>query len=412
VFEIPNSIFGFANSHQMGQSYCSVSSSSATRLRPASHSSGEGKLGMTEGVRRLLVCAFAFVGSGSWAAEPGDAAHQSGCGSRCSLVRVAVVGTQYYARKVTLTGSVEPTYSSNVAFRISGKIEQRFVEVGDHITADKVLARIDPQVQQAALDSAKAALVSAKALLTQAMTTFERQTELIKSGYTTRRTYDQAEQQLRTEEAAVDSAQAAVSTAEEQLGYAELKAGIAGIVTARNAETGEVVQAGQTVFKVAHDGPRDAVFDVYEALLNNPPSRRVEIYLQSDPSVATTGQVREISPTVDPSSGTVKVKMVMDRVPPQMSLGSIVVGVGTFPPREAIILPRSALFRWHDAPAVWLFDPRTRTVTPKVIKIDHYSDEDLVLSEGLSPGDTIVTAGVQFLYPGQVVEVAADGSGR
>jgi membrane fusion protein, multidrug efflux system len=367
---------------------------------------------MTEGVRRLLVCAFAFVGSGSWAAEPGDAAHQSGCGSRCSLVRVAVVGTQYYARKVTLTGSVEPTYSSNVAFRISGKIEQRFVEVGDHITADKVLARIDPQVQQAALDSAKAALVSAKALLTQAMTNFERQTELIKSGYTTRRTYDQAEQQLRTEQAAVDSAQAAVSTAEEQLGYAELKAGIAGIVTARNAETGEVVQAGQTVFKVAHDGPRDAVFDVYEALLNDPPSRRVQIYLQSDPSVATTGQVREISPTVDPASGTVKVKMVMDRVPPQMSLGSIVVGVGTFPPREAIILPRSALFRWHDAPAVWLFDPRTRTVTPKVIKIDHYSDEDLVLSEGLSPGDTIVTTGVQFLYPGQVVEVAADGSGR
>jgi hypothetical protein len=102
----------------------------------------------------------------------------------------------------------------------------------------------------------------------------------------------------------------------------------------------------------------------------------------------------------------------MDRVPPQMSLGSIVVGVGTYSPREAMVLPRTALFRWHDAPAVWLFDPRTRTVTPKVIKIDHYSDEDLVLSEGLSSGDTIVTAGVQFLYPGQVVEVVADGSGR
>jgi multidrug efflux pump subunit AcrA (membrane-fusion protein) len=95
-----------------------------------------------------------------------------------------------------------------------------------------------------------------------------------------------------------------------------------------------------------------------------------------------------------------------------MSLGSIVVGVGTFPSREAIVLPRSALFRWHDAPAVWLFDPRTRTVTPKVIKIDHYSDEDLILSEGLSPGDTVVTAGVQFLYPGQGVAVAADGSGQ
>src|SRR5262249_44230679 len=107
-----------------------------------------------------------------------------------------------YARKVTLTGAVEPTFSSNVAFRISGKIEQRFVEVGDHITADKVLARIDPQAQQAALDSAKAALVSAKALLTQAMTNFERQAELIKRGYTTHRTAGHGDKEVRTERAA------------------------------------------------------------------------------------------------------------------------------------------------------------------------------------------------------------------
>ena len=169
--------------------------------------------------------------------------------------------------------------------------------------------------------------------------------------------------------------QAAVGTAEEQLGYAELKAGVAGIITARNAETGQVVQAGQTVFTVAQDGPRDAVFDVFEALLTDPPSRNVQVFLQADPSVAATGIVREISPTIDPVSGTVKLKVGLDSVPPQMSLGAIVVGIGTFRPRPAIVLPRSALFRWQDEPAVWLFDSKSRTVTLKVITIDRYAGE-------------------------------------
>jgi len=330
------------------------------------------------------------------------------CGPRCVLVEVTLAKAQPYVPNVLLTGSIEPRFSSNIAFRISGKIEQRLVEIGDHIAADQVLARLDPQVQRANLDAAKAGLVSAQALLTQASATFDRQSELLKSGYTTRQTYDQAEQQFRTQQAAVESARAAVGTAEEQLGYAELKAGVAGIITARIAETGQVVQAGQTIFTVAQDGPRDAVFDVYEALLVDPPSRNVRVFLQADPSVAATGTVREISPTIDPASGTVKLKVGLDSVPPRMSLGAVIVGVGTFKPRPTIVLPRSALFRWQDLPAVWLFDPKSRTVTPKIITIDRYAGEELVLSDGVASGDTVVTAGIQFLRPGQIVGVAGD----
>ncbi len=202
------------------------------------------------------------------------------------------------------------------------------------------------------------------------------------------------------------SAKAAVSTAEEQLGYADLKAGVTGIITARNAETGQVVQAGQTVFTVAQDGPRDAVFDVYEALLADPPDRVVQILLQADPNVAVTGTVREISPTVDAASDTVKLKVGLDSVPEAMSLGAIVVGVGTFKPRPAVVLPRSALFRWQNSPAVWLFDPKSRTVTPKVVGLERYAGDQLVLSDGVAPGDEVVTAGIQFLRPGQIVGIA------
>jgi membrane fusion protein, multidrug efflux system len=354
----------------------------------------------------VLGAGFAAATAAATGCTVAEAAAASPCDLRCVLVDVALVKAQVYAPGVTLTGAIEPRFSSNIAFRISGKIEQRLAEIGDHITADQVLARLDAQVQRANLESARAGLVSTQALLTQAKTAFERQVELMKSGYTTRQTYDQAQQQLRTQEAAVDSAHAAVGTAEEQLGYAELKAGVAGIITARNAETGQVVQAGQTVFTIAQDGARDAVFDVYEALLIDPPSRTVQVVLQADPDVVATGTVREVSPTIDPASGTVKVKVGLDSTPAQMSLGAVVVGVGNFLPRPATVLPRSALFRWHDSPAVWLFDPKSRTVTPKGITIERYAGDEIVLSEGVAPGDMVVTAGIQFLYPGQVVEIA------
>ncbi len=331
------------------------------------------------------------------------------CDLRCVLVGITLAKAQTYAPKVVLTGGIEPRFSNNIAFRVGGRIDQRFVEVGNHITAGEVLARLDPQVQRADLDTAKASLTSAQALLTQANLEFERQVALLKNGFTTRPAYDQAQLHLRTQEAAVQSAKATIGTAEEQLGYTELKAGVSGIITARNAEVGQVVQAGETLFTVAQDGPRDAVFDVYESLLTDPPSRRVEVYLQADPSVRTIGTVREISPTNDPDTGTVRLKIGLDSVPAQMSLGAAVVGVGTFRSRPAIILPRGALFRWQDSPAVWLLDQNSLTVAQKVIQIDRYTNDELVLSGGVASGDAVVTAGIQFLHPGQIVGIAEPG---
>ncbi len=323
------------------------------------------------------------------------------------LVEAVSVEAGTYAAKVALTGDIEPKYTSNVAFRISGKIDKRLVEVGEHVAADTVLARLDPRDQQANVDTAKAGLVSAQALLTQAGTNYDRQAALYKQGYATRPAFDQAEQQLRTQNAAVQSAKAALGTAQEQFGYIELKAGVAGIITARNAEAGQVVQAGQTVFTLAQDGGRDAVFDLYEALVASPPGdQRIQVYLQSDPKIATSGGVREISPTVDPASGTVKVKIGLDVVPPRMSLGAAVVGVGSFRPREATVLPRGALYRWHDAPAVWIVDANTHVVQPKVVEILRYAGDDIVVASGVAPGEMVVTAGLQFLYPGQVVGLA------
>src|SRR4051812_553392 len=204
------------------------------------------------------------------------------------LARVTAVRAEASeaAPDIRLTGEIRARFETNVAFRTNGKISERVAEVGQHVGPDQVLARLEPQEQQANVESAHAALNSAEAQLTQARLTFERQQSLLRGGYTTRSAYDQAEQVLRTSEAAVASGRAALGTAQEQLSYTDLRAGVAGVVTARSVEAGQVVQAGQTTFTIAQDGPRDAVFNIFEALLARPPrSRRVNVALQADPAV-------------------------------------------------------------------------------------------------------------------------------
>ncbi len=325
-------------------------------------------------------------------------------------VRVVTAALAPVSAQVVLTGDIQAKFLSNIAFRVSGKIQERLVEVGEHVTADQVLARLEPQEQQVNVDTAQAALASAEALLTQAKVGFERQQSLMRSGYTTRTAYDQAEQTLRTTQASVESAKAALGNAREQFSYTELKTGVAGMITARNAEAGQVVQSGQTVFTLAQDGPRDAVFIVSETLLAEPPEgKTIDIILLSDPRVRTTGTVREISPAVDPSSGGVRVKIGLSAVPPEMSLGSTVAGLGRFRARQAAIsLPWSALFRWQDKPAVWVLDPGSGTVAPKTVTIDRYAGSAIVLSDGIQPGERVVTAGIQLLRPGQTVAVVGE----
>jgi RND family efflux transporter MFP subunit len=369
-------------------------------------------LGSVSTFPRLPACAAALLLAIAGPAHPADAAKPEGR-LAVAQVRTMKVDRGPIADDLIFTGDIQAQSQVNVAFRTNGKIASRLVEVGDHVRADQVLARLDPQEQRANLNNAEAALTSAEALLTQAKVNFKRQETLLSSGFTTRPTYDDAEQQLRTTQASVDSAKAALGTAREQFSYTELRAGVDGIVLSRSFEVGQVVQAGQAVLVLAQDGPRDAVFNVFEALLAAPPdSRDVDIVLQADPKVRTLGTVREISPSVDPASGTVRVKVGLAQTPPAMTLGAVVIGTGKFRPRAAIVLPWSALYRWENGPAVWVHDPATGTVAPRSVAIDHYGTNSIALSRGLEPGEEVVVAGIQLLRPDQRVAVSKAEAAR
>ena len=310
-----------------------------------------------------------------------------------------------FSTEVSLTGDIEAQVQSDISFRVSGRIVERFVDVGDHVTPDQVLARVDGQEQRIGLDTANAALASAQAQLQQSEAAFGRQKTLITSNATSQSSLDAAQENLSVAQAAVASATAQVGQAKEQLDYADLRAGVAGTVVSRNAEAGQVVQAGQTVLSIAQDGPRDAVFDVYEALVGKTPgSPTISISLIADPKVTTTGTVREISPIVDSKKGTIRVKIGLKETPPAMTLGTAVRGHAGLLPQMRFVLPASALFLWQGKPAVWTVTANTKQAEPREVTLDRYTTQSIVLIDGVKDGDIVVTKGGQLLRPGQTVE--------
>src|SRR4029077_1222641 len=172
----------------------------------------------------------------------------AGSVQRAAFVRTEIVQQRDRQTSVTLTGAIQARSSADLSFRVSVRLLARLVDVGAHVNAGDVLARLDPTEQQAELDAATAGVSAAESQLRVAKATFDRQTSLISSGFTTRVAYDQAQEELRTAESTLESAKAQLGTAHEALGDTELHARAAGVITARSLEVGQVVQAAQTVF--------------------------------------------------------------------------------------------------------------------------------------------------------------------
>ncbi|HEN8709905.1 MULTISPECIES: efflux RND transporter periplasmic adaptor subunit [Pseudomonas] len=330
------------------------------------------------------------------------------------LPRVGVLQVQPtdFAARVTLTGDVQARVQTDLSFRVGGKIISRSVDVGDHVKANQVLARLDPKDLQNNVDSAKAEVFAAQARVTQTSAAFVRQQKLLPKGYTSQSEYDSAEAALRSNQSALKAAQAQLANAQEQLSYTALVSEADGVITERQAEVGQVVQATMPIFSLARDGDRDAVFNVYESLLVAPPSDAgVMVSLLDDPKVQAQGFVREITPTVSAQSGTVQVKVALRNVPAAMRLGSPVTATANAQGRPSIELPWSALTKALHEPAVWVVGEGDKVELRKV-QVTRYLTGKVVIAQGIKGGETVVVSGGQLLHPGmQVEKIDAKGGG-
>lgn len=343
----------------------------------------------------VLLLAFALAGCGEDKRPPAKA-NLPVATAMAARVRVDNV--------MSLTGEVRAHVQSDLSFRTGGRIARRLVEVGDRVSAGQVLATLETTEQATEVAARQAAVQAAEATLRQATSAFERQQELMTSGFTTQSSFDNANQAFTAAQSALKTAQANLSTAEQQLGYTSLQADAAGTITSRTAEAGQVVEAAQTVFTLAHDGARDAVFDIDESLLTDElKDNTLSLTLLSNPAVRATGTVREVAPMIDAATGTVRIKLTIQDPPPEMGLGASIIGVGHFRSREVVSFPWQAFFSTGDTAAVWIVAP-DRTVSLRPVVIDSYRSGAFSLSEGVAPGETVVVAGAQLLHPGQVVD--------
>jgi RND family efflux transporter MFP subunit len=321
-------------------------------------------------------------------------------------VRVVTIEERAGGETVSLTGTIQAEMEVNLAFRINGRMTQRLVNVGDQVEAGQLVATLDPQNEENGLRAARADLAAASGQLVEAQNNYDRQSTLLRDGWTTRVRYDEARQTLQTARSRADAAQAQLYNAQNLVSYTELIADSAGVVTAVGAEPGEVVQAGRMIVQVARQDGRDAVFDVPAQIKNLAPyAPEIQVALTMDPTVNATGRVREVAPRADAVTGTFQVRVGLADPPPAMRLGSTVTGRMEVGGAGGIEVPASALTKADAQPAVWVVDPASETVELRTIEVLRHDPARVLVAQGLLPGDVVVTAGVQALRPGQQVRL-------
>ena len=322
-------------------------------------------------------------------------------------VQTTVIRYGTAGEPVSLSGLVQAQNQTSLAFRIGGRLIDRRVSVGDTVSPGQLVARIESQDAKNTLSSAEADLASAQATLVQARSNEARYRSLLSTDVIPREKYEDAQRQLAAAQSRVAAAMASVRTARDNVGYTDLHSNVAGAVTAKGAEPGEVVQAGQMVLQVAQKGGKDAVFNVPATLMRQSPKPPpVSVALADDPTITAMGHVREVSPQADPATGTYVVKVGLDNPPDTMRLGSTVIGSVTLSPQPVASIPGTALIQIDGKPAVWVVDPATSAVVAQPVNVVRYDSASVIISSGLKDGDIVVTAGTHALRPGQQVKLS------
>ena len=308
---------------------------------------------------------------------------------------------------VALTGTVHAVDTVNVGFRQGGRVIEVLVNEGDTVTAGQPLARTDPLQQEQAFRVAKAGVSAANASRDQAQQAKDRAQAMLDRGVGTRADLDSTTQALSSAEGGLTRALAALDQARRALDDTVITAPTDAVVTSRKAEPGQIVGAAQSVISLASSSGREAVFQTPDSpLLRHAIDAPVSLSGIDLPSLAMTAKVSEIAPLVDSATGSVTVRALIDNPPPGIDLlGSPVQGAVHFPAGKGIAVPWTALTASGATPAVWTVDAENRAhLVP--VQIERFANGTVILGGGVEPGQIVVGAGSQLLYPDRNVRPA------
>ncbi len=320
-------------------------------------------------------------------------------------VRVLQLASSNVDVNAEFSGEVRARVESRLGFRVGGKIVNRKVDVGTLVKKGQVLMQLDPQDLQLSQAQALANLRAAETNRDLAKADLKRYQELVSKSFVSQSVLDAKDSTFKSAQASVDAAQAAYRGQSNQAAYAALLSDVDGVVTSVDAEIGQVVAAGTPVVRVAKSGEKEIVIGIPEDkvdVLRRIPD--VQVRLWADPKNTVPGKIREISPVADPSTRTYTVKVSIPDSLAEAKLGmTAVVQFASKTPTPQIKVPLTALFYEKNATSVWLVEQGAVKLTP--VTIGGVAGNDIVLASGVKPGQSVVTAGVNLLKPGQKVTI-------
>ena len=307
---------------------------------------------------------------------------------------------------VEFAGEVRARVESRLGFRVAGKLVARHVELGQRLKPGQRLADLDPRDYELAADAARAQVRAAQTQLELAQADFKRYRELKDQSFISGAELERRETTLKAAQAQWDQAQAQSRAQANQLGYTRLMADSGGVVTAIEAEVGQVLAAGTPVVRVAQEGANDVVIALPEDKLGLLKVGQTVAVKPWGTSPETKAQVRDIAASADAVTRTFTVKLSLpkgDGLPLGSTVQVVLPRTDVWSRQPAIQLPTSALRQEGGKTAVWVLDAASMTVRLQAIEIGTADGNQVVVSSGLQAGQEVVVAGVHVLSPGQKV---------
>ncbi|NHZ99615.1 efflux RND transporter periplasmic adaptor subunit [Massilia sp. CCM 8734] len=320
-------------------------------------------------------------------------------------VRAIVLSSSTVGVNAEFAGEVRARVESRLGFRVGGKITARKVDPGTVVKKGQVLMQLDPQDLKLSQAQAKANLRAAETGRDLAKAELKRYQELRVKNFVSQAVLDAKQSAYSSAQATVDAAQAAYFGQSNQAGYATLVSDVDGVVTAVDAEVGQVVSPGTPVVRVAKMGEKEIVIGLPEDKVEQLRKLTdVTVRLWANKDVVIPGKVREVSPVADPATRTYAVKVSIPDSAADVKLGmTAMVQFASTMATPQIKVPLTALYHEKNTTSVWVVDKGVVRMVP--VTIAGTSANDVVLAGGVTAGQTVVTAGVNLIKPGQKVTI-------
>lgn len=308
-------------------------------------------------------------------------------------------------------GRAAATQEINAAFRVSGQLTKRPIDVGTEVKKGDLIAQLDPSTFQAEVNRLSADVKAARSVRERAKLELDRQEKLLSKGWVTKARVETIQATESAARASIIAAQAALKRAQLDLSYTTLIAPFDGVVAETFVENFQEVLAKQPVARIVDTSQIEFWVAIPESLVSLVPYvSDITVEFDAFPGRPLPAQIKEVKSEASQTTRSYDVNLIMNQpedftVLPGMA-GRAVAGRYDLPPEEqteGYEIPLAAIHNpGGDKDYVWIVDEGSMTISSREIKAIEASDHGLRV-QGVQPGEWIVIAGVEYLRDGQKV---------